>query len=190
MDEFEALERAGAEFEKRLRAVGPEHWEATTPCEGWTVRDLVQHVVGADRMSLRLLAGDEAVDAVQAMVGADLLGDDPIASYVKAAEALDAAFREPGALERACHHPIGDIPGEMLRGFRTTDRTLHAWDLARAVGADEQLDEELVQSILERMLPIADFVTATGLFGTGPSGDVPADAPAQARLLDLSGRRP
>lgn len=189
MDEFEALERAGAEFEKRVRAVGPEHWDVPTPCEGWTVRDLVHHVVGGDRMSLRLLAGDEAADAVQAMVG-DILGDDPVAAYVDASEALDAAFREPGALERTCHHPIGDIPGDMLRNFRITDRSLHAWDLARAIGADEQLDEELVQGMLERMLPLADFVTATGLFGPGPSGEVGEDAPAQARLLDLSGRRP
>lgn len=189
MDEFEALERAGSEFEKRLREVGPDQWTTTTPCEGWTVRDLVQHVVGGERMSVRLLAGTEAVEAVQAMVG-DILGDDPVSVYVDACEALNTAFREPGALERTCHHPIGDIPGEMLRNFRITDRTLHAWDLARAIGADEQLDEELVQGMLERLEPLAEFVTATGLFGAGPSGDVPAAASGQARLLDLSGRRP
>ena len=33
-------------------------------------------------------------------------------------------------------------------------------------------------------------VPATGMFGDGPSGTVPADAPIQLRVLDLSGRRP
>lgn len=189
-DEFEALDRARAEFEKRLRAVGDGQWDQPTPCEGWTVRDLVQHVVGADRMSKLLLSGAEAVEAVQAMVGDEVLGDDPVASFNAAADALRTAFRVPGARDRTVHHPIGDIPAEMLLGFRITDLSLHAWDLARAIGADEQLDEELVRSIWERMQPIAGFVTGTGLFGAGPSGEVPDDAPVQARLLDLAGRRP
>jgi len=39
------------------------------------------------------------------------------------------------------------------------------------------------------MEPMAPFIGTIGLFGTGPSGQVDESAPAQMRLLDLSGRR-
>ena len=190
MDRLEALDRARTEFDKRVRAVRPDQWEASTPCEGWTVRDLVHHVVGANRMTVLLLDGRPADEATMGMVGEAVLGDDPVAAFAESADAQQAAFREPGAEERTCHHPIGDIPGEMLLGFRIADLTLHAWDLARAIGADEELDAELVGVLWERMEPMAGTIGTMGLFGTGPSGDVEADAPLQARLLDLSGRRP
>jgi hypothetical protein len=40
------------------------------------------------------------------------------------------------------------------------------------------------------MQPMAPFIGQTGVFGSGPSGDVAADAPLQQRLLDFTGRRP
>jgi uncharacterized protein (TIGR03086 family) len=190
MDAFEVLERARGEFDKRLRAVRSDQWDGPTPCEGWTVRTLVQHVVGANRMAVKLLAGAPADEAVMALVGDGVLGDDPVAAFVESAEAQEAAFRQPGAMEATCHHPAGDIPGEMLLGFRVSDMTLHAWDLARAIGADEELDPELVALLWERMEPMGPALGATGLFGAGPSGEAGEDAALQHRLLDLSGRRP
>lgn len=190
MDAFEALDRARGEFDKRLRAVREDRWDDPTPCEGWTVRTLVQHVVGANRMAVRLLAGEPADQAVQAMVGEQVLGDDPVAAFVESSDAQEAAFRQPGAMEAVCHHFVGDIPGEMLQGFRVTDLTLHAWDLARAIGADETLDSELVDVLWQRLEPLGPALATMGLFGSGPSGELGEDAPVQERLLDVSGRRP
>jgi uncharacterized protein (TIGR03086 family) len=89
-----------------------------------------------------------------------------------------------------CHHPIGDVSGADLLGFRVTDLTLHAWDLARAIGADDTLDVDLVELIWSRVEPILPVLVDTGLFGDGPSGAVGDDAPTQLRLLDATGRRP
>jgi uncharacterized protein (TIGR03083 family) len=63
MDGFESLDRARSEFDRRLRAVEPGEWSLETPCEGWTVRDLVNHVVGGNRMAVALLAGSSREDA-------------------------------------------------------------------------------------------------------------------------------
>ena len=35
---------------------------------------------------------------------------------------------------------MGDLPGAEILGFRIGDITVHAWDLARALGVDEALD--------------------------------------------------
>jgi uncharacterized protein (TIGR03086 family) len=189
MDPFETLDRATAEFERRLRLVTPEQWAGGTPCQGWTVRDLVIHVVNADRMAADLLHGASREEAMAAMQG-DILGDDAAAAFADQRDAMVAAFREDGALERTCAHPIGDIPAAQLMGFRVADHTLHAWDLARAIGADEQLDQELVETVWEAMQPMVPFMGSIGMFGEGPSGTLGDDAPVQAKVLDASGRRP
>ncbi|HEX9968854.1 MAG TPA: TIGR03086 family metal-binding protein, partial [Acidimicrobiales bacterium] len=162
LEPFETLDRATAEFEKRLRLVSAEQWSQPTPCEGWTVTDLVRHVVNADVMAVVVLHGGSREDAVTAM-STDALGDDPVGAYCTRRDAMVAAFREDGALERTCAHPVGDIPGAQLMGFRVADHTMHAWDLARAIGADETLDAELVETVWEALEPLIPFIGSLGM---------------------------
>lgn len=189
MDFFEALDRSVAEFERRLRLVADDQWHRPTPCEGWDVRGLVNHVVGANVLSTELVRGATREQMVAGYTR-DFLGDDPMGAFEGSVAEQRQAFAEPGALERTCQHPLGDIPGWQLLGFRVADHLLHAWDLARAVGADEHLDDEVVELVYGGMAAMGEGVAAMGVFGTGPSGAVPDDAPTQAKLLDLSGRRP
>jgi hypothetical protein len=57
--------------------------------------------------------------------------------------------------------------------FRIMDVTLHAWDLARAIGADEQIQDELVEHVYGVLAPMESFIAQTGIFGAGPSGRRP-----------------
>jgi len=189
MGDLALLARADAEFERRLAGVTPDQLGRPSPCSEWTARDLLNHVVGESVMSVRLLNGAAAPDAL-AGLGGDLVGDDPAAAFAAAASAERAAFEEPGALERIVHHPTMEMPGAQLLGFRIGGLTLHAWDLARTLGGDETLDGGLVDAVWALLSPMAPFIAQTGVFGAGPSGDVGEDAPLQERLLDLSGRRP
>ena len=189
MDQIDALVTATAELRRRLVEVGDDAWDAATPCEGWTVRSLVEHLVGGNHMAADLLHGGSREEAIAALDGISL-GDDPVAAFDASAQAQLDAFREDGALERTCAHPAGDFSGAQVLGFRIGDLTTHAWDLARAIGADEALDPGLVEVVWEGFQPMAPFIGQIGLFGSGPSGDVGEDAPLQQRLLDLTGRRP
>jgi uncharacterized protein (TIGR03086 family) len=183
------LRHAGAEFERRLAAVTPAQLSQPTPCEEWTVSDLVSHVVGESIMSVRLLHGAEALGATVGL-DADILDGDPFAAFITSAEAERSAFEESGAMERIVHHPAMDMPGAQLLGFRIGGLTLHAWDLARSTRGDEVIDSELVEAVWAQLSPMAPFIGQTGVFGAGQSGDLCQDAPLQLRLLDLSGRRP
>ncbi len=189
IDEMALLRRAGSEFERRLTGVRPNQLSRPSPCEEWTVRDLISHVVGESIMSVRLLHG---ADAEKAMVGLDrdILRGDPSAAFATAASAELEAFEECGAAERIVHHPAMDMAGAQLLGFRIGGLTLHAWDLARGVGGDETLDTELVEAVWAQLSPMTPFIAQTGVFGAGPSGETGKDDPLQVRLLDLSGRRP
>ena len=64
------------------------------------------------------------------------------------------------------------------------DITLHAWDLARSVGADTRLDPLLVAVVLD----IVEHGPPGMGFGISALGRVTDDATAQERLLDLTGR--
>ena len=190
MEPLDALALARSEFARRLRLVTADDWQRPTPCADWTVRDLVVHVVGGDRMSAALVRGATREEATAVRRTIDL-GDDAVAAFDAEADTLAAAFAGPGAFERNCPHPSGvDMPGARLLGFRIGDYTLHGWDLARAIGADEKLDEALVHAVWDALGPMSGVIGSSGVFGAGPSGQIADDAPLQQRLLDLTGRRP
>jgi uncharacterized protein (TIGR03086 family) len=186
---LECLEAAGAEFRTRLGGVRVDDWSRPTPCSEWDVRGLVNHVVTANVTAERLLHGATRDETV-AMIGVDLVGDDPPGAFERSIAAQAAAFREAGALDRTVHHPAFDMPGSQLLDFRIGDMLVHAWDLARATGADETLDPALVEVVLASLLPLEAALPASGAFGAGASGDLGEDASRQLRLLDLTGRRP
>lgn len=184
---LELLSQADDGFIQRLALVGPEQWTAPTPCPEWDVRALVNHVVGANRRYTMLLHGASA-DEAGATRAVDHLGDDPVASYAATAAELKAAFGEPGAMARTARHPVGERTGAQLLGMRVLDVTVHTWDLARAIRADESLDPELVAFALT-LQDTFDAGHQRGSFAP-PPGPAPAGSSAQVRLLYLLGRQP
>lgn len=191
MDSLEALSQGSKEFEARLRQVGDDQWDLPTPCTEWTVSELVNHMLLGTRMSVQLLAGSSQQE-VLAGLDDDLMADneDPVADFVALATQMQEGFAAPIGLEGTVDHPMGEIPRTMFVGFRIMDNATHAWDLARAIGADETLDSDLVQRVWDDIQPMAGGLGELGMFGESSSGDVADGAPLQTRLLDLVGRRP
>jgi len=191
MDSIEALRRARDEFESRLVQVSADQWLLPTPCSEWTVSDLVNHMLLATRMGFQLLTGVSR-EEVLAGLDDDLLraADDPIDAFSDLAEQMHEAFAAAGGLEGTVPHPMGDIPKTQFIDFRIGDYATHAWDLARAIGAEEQLDDGVVQRVWDDLQPMVPMLSQSGMFGDGPSGNVPDDAELQTRYLDLVGRRP
>jgi hypothetical protein len=87
----------------------------------------------------------------------------------------------------ACHH-TGERTGAQLLGMQVLDIAVHTWDLARAIGAGESLDPDIVAFALTLDDPF-EAGRQLGAFAPLP-GPTPAGNSAQARLLYLSGRRP
>lgn len=189
MDQHEALDRAGDGFVQRLRNVSNDQWDGPTGCEDWTVRDLVQHLLGGSRMAVVLAEGGTREDAVAAL-DEPLDEDDPVAAVEAVFAAESAAFGSPEVLERVLPHPAADLPGADVLGFRITDRAVHSWDLARATGQDDTLDPEVLEVVWAGVEPMVPMLGSLGIFGDGASGDPADEADLQARVLDALGRRP
>jgi uncharacterized protein (TIGR03086 family) len=130
----------------RVDAVQDDQWDLQTPCAAWTVRDLVNHVVGEDLWTAPLLTGS-TIDEVGDRFDGDLLGPDPRgAAKAAAAEATAAAAdRVPGGGTVQLSYGEEDL-GEYVRQL-CADHLVHGWDLAAAVGADTDLDPDLVSEV-------------------------------------------
>ena len=190
MDLLPALETATDDFTRLVRGVTDDAWSAPSPCEGWDVRTVVNHVVAGNLMAARLLDGAAKSAAIAGLFDTDLLGADVEAAVARSGEEQLAAFRRPQALEMTVHHPAGDLPATMVLGFRLGDVLVHGWDVARGSGQVEELDTGAVEALWSSMQPVLPLMAARGVFGAGASGTVPDDAPLQVRLLDAMGRRP
>ena len=161
-------------------------WHAATPCAGWDVRALVNHLVSGNLWAAELAAGARIDDAGGRLDG-DLLGSDPAASYAESATSAAAAFRRPGALDAPCAVSYGPVPGSVYAGHRFIDVFIHGWDLAAATGQDTTLDAGLLEACQKILEPQLDAFREAGAFGG--EVDVPPGASAQARFLARLGRR-
>lgn len=179
--------RAMGHFDQLVRAIRPPHWDGPTPCAEWTVRDLLNHLVVEQLWVPHLLAGATVADVGDRFDG-DQLGADPLTAWQDASAAAFEAFREDGALDREVALSYARRPARDYCGEMTFDFTVHAWDLARGIGADDTIDPELAQFSYELIAPQMELVAESGLFG--PPVDVPADADIATRLLAITGRTP
>jgi uncharacterized protein (TIGR03086 family) len=176
--------RASAEFTDRAHHIG-DRWGALTPCPGWDVRELVHHLVEEERWAPPLFAG-ETVDQVGGRFDGDLLGDDLVAALDGAEAAAVAAVTAQGALERTVHLSFGDHPGREYAMQLAADHLVHAWDLARAIGADEDLDPAAVDVVRSWFVTMEPRYRELGVIG--PQAVAPAGSGAQGELLAMFGR--
>ncbi len=106
------------------------------------------------------------------------------------ADGVQAVLDDPASADLVLANPhIGEVPvPEAVSRFYTGDVFLHTWDLARATGQSEALDERLAAEMLAGMQPIEELLRSSGQYG--PRVDVPDAAPVVARLMGFIGRRP
>ncbi|SHG68049.1 TIGR03086 family metal-binding protein [Streptoalloteichus hindustanus] len=187
MDLLNAYDRALAGFGRRVHRVRADQWNAATPCAEWTVRDLVNHLTSEQLWAPWLLRG-ATLDEVGDRFDGDQLGDDPPRRWDRAAGVAREGFHRQGALDGTVHTSGGVLPARDYGWQMTTDLTVHGWDLARGIGDDDTLDEELVEAVYAAVRPQVDSWQGIGIFD--PPVPVPDSAPTQDRLVALLGRRP
>ncbi|MFC0599216.1 TIGR03086 family metal-binding protein [Streptomyces palmae] len=174
-------------FSEKVRAIRPDQWDAATPCTEWSVRDLVNHLTAEQLWVPPLVAEGSTIEDQGDAFDGDVLGDDPVAVWERAAAAAKDAFRAPGALERTVHLSFGDTPAAHYCSQMIMDAVVHAWDLARGIGADEHLPDDLVAFSVREVTPYAADLEESGLFAAPV--DPPRGADVQTKLLALLGRR-
>lgn len=157
MDLLTAHRVATRQFDNRIRLVRDAQWDNATPCEDWDVRKLVTHVIQGQQQAVALLT-DQPMPPPPA--------DDLVSVWESAATGAAAAWNAPGALDREVVLPIGPMSGAGFLERRVVDLTVHAWDLARAIGDDDEVPNDLAGVVLEIVQRREPELASSGRFGT------------------------
>jgi uncharacterized protein (TIGR03086 family) len=179
------LPAAAEEFGRRVHAVPADAWDRGTPDEDWSVRDLVGHLVAEHLWVPPLLAGETVAEVGDRFDG-DTLGDDSVGAWDGAIAASLRSWAQT-ADDQLVDLSAGPTPAREYAEQMILDLVVHAWDLARGAGLDEQLDPGLVAHVRAYVEPVADAWREPGIFGARV--EVDSDDP-QDQLLGLLGRRP
>lgn len=165
-----ALQRSLEQAAVVLGSIGPEDLGRPTPCEGWDVRTLANHMLGSVRTFVTMLQGS------------------PPGWH--APEDLDSGFEDEmrvrGNVLVNLWRELGD--GAMGNAdIQAAEFAIHAWDLTVALGRDTAtLDEPLAQ----RALVTLDANLGTERRGNafGPARSAPAGSDASTHLAAYAGR--
>src|SRR5689334_19965612 len=82
-----------------------------TLCTEWTVKDLVNHMVGGATMfAISAEQGSVPDDELGRLMGGDNVGNDPQGAWATASRRAMDAFRQPGAMDKIVKLPFGEMP--------------------------------------------------------------------------------
>jgi uncharacterized protein (TIGR03086 family) len=175
------LARASAVTGDLVDRIAPGQWTAPTPCTEWTVRDVVDHLVGMNLVFVAMFEEGPMPDR-----GEDRLGADPAAAYRRSAAALQAAAARPGVLQRSQATAVGVATGAERLQWRIADLLTHGWDLVQATGVVAELPDDLAEQALAFVQVQLPSQPRAGRFADPQP--IPDDAPAIERLAAFTGR--
>ena len=156
-------------------------WTAPTPCTEWSVRDVVDHLVGMNLVFVALFEESPMPER-----GADRLGADPAGAYRRSAAALQAAAARPGVLERSQATAVGVATGIERLQWRIADLLTHGRDLVQATSVGAELPDDLVEQALSLVGTQLPSQPRAGRFADPQP--IQDDASAIDRLAALTGR--
>ncbi|MHB8488486.1 MAG: DinB family protein [Candidatus Dormibacteria bacterium] len=196
MNEQVVFVLADRALDRVVQRIRDDQWEMEMPASFTrrdtasvpTLRAIIGYHAYDDAWVPDMLAGRTMDEAGKERFKGDLLGDDPKAAFAAIVDKACAAAEHLDDADRTVHCSFGDYPAReyfwQINGFRG----LRAWEIAKVIGVDATLPDDLVQGLWDELSPIADSMRAIGVFPAAIP--VPDDAPLMQRLLGITGRDP
>jgi uncharacterized protein (TIGR03086 family) len=153
-----------------------------------TLREIVNNHAYDDAWVPDMLAGRTMDEIGKEKFKGDLLRDNPKGNFAALVEHACTAARELDDLDRVVHLSFGDFKAREYFWQINMYRGLRAYEIAKVIGADFTLPNDLVQGMWDEINPHAEEWRKIGVFAAAVA--VPHDAPLLDRLLGLTGRDP
>ncbi|WP_165444762.1 TIGR03086 family metal-binding protein [[Pseudopropionibacterium] massiliense] len=165
-------------FTRRIANLDADCWESPSPCEGWTAKEVLDHVVDTQRD----VFGKQGLE----------LGPRPEGVPHEVWTAHAAAVRSAAADEETFLATYDSFFGpttlaDTLLSFYCFDLIIHAWDIHRAFGNDLDLTSAELDLLETCIRSWGEVLYREGI--CKPPVEVPGTADRQTRLLALTGRR-
>jgi uncharacterized protein (TIGR03086 family) len=158
---------------------------APTPCDDWTVGDLLDHIMDFTRAFTQV--AQKLTDAP----GTATPAPPPSAAHLPLhwrsrlpvlLEELATAWKIPAAWTGSARAGGATMPATAAGAAAVNELTMHSWDLARATGQDFAADPRILEALIEFLSQ------SSGAFGLPVQADDEASLLGQA--VALSGRDP
>ncbi|MFD0687508.1 TIGR03086 family metal-binding protein [Actinomadura fibrosa] len=171
-----------------VQRIPADRLDAPTPCPGWDVRDVVNHLIfwngrGETAARREPVTGPGEDHDFTAEPGWD-------ARFADQARRTAKAWSDPAAWEgnTSLSGNKEGMPADFIGGIVFGELVLHGWDIAVSTGLDPALPPDIVEAAWKQLVPTAEVSRQYGALG--PEVPVPEDAPFLDRLLGLAGRDP
>ncbi|WP_144121182.1 TIGR03086 family metal-binding protein [Catellatospora sichuanensis] len=174
-----------------VAGIPADGWDLPTPCEHWTVTQVLQHATG------------DQVGYAAAITGGPWPSEDPFQPSGRidgdAAALLEQALALSAAAFATVHAdaeqvpvplPQGPLPLWVAAGACALDAAVHAWDIAVATGRPSPLTAPDAEQLLAVAKQIVEPLRAYGAYAAELTVAADADADATTVLLAYLGRRP
>ncbi len=177
---------AGASARQRRRladllaTLDDAQWAAPSRCDGWTARDVVDHLTtatgfwalsigaGLAGQPTRIMATFDPVATPAAMVDRTKGGEEVLAGLLAASEALDAALALVDDWSVLAEAPPGDVPLDALVAHALWDAWVHERDIALPLGLAAPVEADEVRPALVYCAALAPtFAVTQGDAGRG-----------------------
>ncbi|WP_285654421.1 TIGR03086 family metal-binding protein [Actinomycetospora sp. NBRC 106375] len=156
--------------------------DALVPCEGWTVRDLAEHLMTWTPVLAGAGRGTPPEPTTRA------LGDDWPTVLGAERDDLVAVWSDPQAWTGTTTMTSSEIPSAVVGTMALCELVLHGWDLATGLRRPVAWDEGLLEEVHDALTALTPLGRQMGAFGAAV--DVTRDAPLLDRVVALAGRDP
>lgn len=156
-----------------------EDWTAPSPCTGWTVRDVLDHLIDTERDFLNQHNIDvgSRPDTVQ----------DPVVAWKSHASRVQNVLDTAELAQTSFEGFFGPTTvGKTLATFYGFDLLVHRWDIARGAGRDTNFDESELDLIEKSLDGFGEHLYMEGI--CRPALPAPDGADRETRLLARMGR--
>ncbi|MEU8425594.1 TIGR03086 family metal-binding protein [Micromonospora sp. NPDC048835] len=170
------LDEAHKALRTAVEGVPADAWDRSTPCDQWTVTQVLQHATG------------DQIAFASAIVGGPGPTEDPFApsgqiegdKMVDLRAALDASARAWASVaddnpQVPTPLPQGKLPAHVGAVACALDAAVHAWDIATATGQPSPLGDDLARPLLvvarQIVEPLRNYGAYAPAITTGPEAD-------------------
>lgn len=167
-----------------IKNVTPDTLANPTPCIGWDVHTLTNHLINELAWVAPLLEG-KTIGEVGDELDGDLIGEDAAASWNKYCQAASTAMLTT-APDAVTHLSYADKTAQAYVDEVSADILIHGWDLAKSVGVPYEIDEKTAEAIKKATEAIMPMAREGGYIGK--ELPVANDAAPLEKLLAYFGR--
>ncbi|RSM51657.1 TIGR03086 family protein [Actinoplanes sp. ATCC 53533] len=173
-----------------LLGITDDHLGLPTPCPGWSVGDLLDHLTGLSRaftQAAQKRSGAPGTDDAPPPPSSANLSPQWRSRLPVVLEDLAIAWRAPSAWEGTARAGGVTLPATVMGTVAVNELTMHGWDLARATGQGYAADPRLLEPLIE-FLSQGPREGTPGMFG--PVVPIEDEADLLDQAVSLAGRDP